>query len=97
MQVTPKEGVAIARELSIEFSVENLAKVGFEVVGSANVEAQAATPAPTPKPDPELFAAVELLYNAGRKARPNRDGRTKRVLGDAENLAPYRVMVTKAK
>lgn len=95
--VTAVEAVALARLFDISVDEVGTLPGVTLIAGAANADAaKAVKPAPV-KASQELMDAAELLYNTGRKARATKDGRTKRLVGDIEGLAPYRVMVTKAK
>ena len=95
MEITASEAIELMQERD-DVTLETLAAAGFTVVTNvAQAQVQAAAAQPTR--DEELFAAVEHLYTQARRVKGTRSGRAKRVLGDAEGLQPYRVIITKAR
>jgi hypothetical protein len=75
-------------------TTEDLTALGFNVVSGDAAQVVAAQAAPAHTINAELVAAAEVLYEAGRKAKPTASGRTRMVLSEKDGLYPYRVSVT---
>jgi len=95
-QVNAEEFVLLLGAASVEEVTAS-----FELVsaggGVANVTARAAQP--TPVANPTLTAQVATLYAEGRPVAATKGSppRSKVVLGDRDGIAPYRVIITRAK
>ena len=86
--LTNLQAAQVAAENKI--SVDDLLKLGFEIVaGAANVEAAV----PTVPVNEALLATAKELFKAGRKAENTQKGRATRVLGQEEGIAPYSIVV----
>lgn len=92
--LTAAQAIQLMKDESVNLA--ELEAMGF-VVGTAQVAAAAA--APEVQVNAELTALVAQIWDAGTN-RPQTKGahpRQKRTLGDADGIAPYRVIITQAK
>jgi hypothetical protein len=65
--------------------------VDFSTVGAANVAAKAARP--VVQPNTALIAQAAELFEQGREGEPTKKGRLTSVLGQAEGLGDYTIVV----
>ncbi len=94
-QITAADAIGLMKSESV--TLAELEAMGF-VVGAA-AQVAAATAAPEVQVNAGLLAAVELLWEDGTSRAQTKGAtpRLKRTLGDTDGIAPYRVILTRAK
>jgi len=93
--LTPSQAVQLMRDEKVD--LEQLEAMGF-VVGTAQVAAAKAQPVVEAASE-ELLAALALVWeeSTARAQTKTSPPRLKRTLGDKDGIAPYRVIITRAK
>jgi hypothetical protein len=91
-RISPEDAKVLGESFSLEEVLES-----FEIVsaGTATVAARAARP--VVEPNVELIATAKALFEQGHEASDTKKGRKTSVLGKAEGLSEYSIVVYKNK